>query len=62
MLDGNLFDTLNSLAKFARKSEKPFGGIQIILSGDFFQLPPIGLGKKSVYCFQSKSWNEVVQV
>lgn len=62
MLDGKLFDILNLLAKYCRKNDnKPFGGIQLILSGDFFQLPPVGLDKAAIYCFEANCWNETIQ-
>ena len=41
MMNGDVFDKLEILAKKIRKIDEPFGGIQIILSGDFLQLPPI---------------------
>ena len=34
-------DMVDEVAKLVRKSDKPFGGIQVILCGDFFQLPPV---------------------
>ena len=40
----------------------PFGGIQIICSGDFFQLPPVGNDNEPdtmMFCFESPIWNEV---
>jgi hypothetical protein len=37
-----LFDVLNQIGKITRNQpSKPFGGIQLIFSGDFYQLPPI---------------------
>jgi len=54
MMDAELFDKLEELARKIRRDDRPFGGIQIILSGDFLQLPPIGNTK---FCFESKSWN-----
>ena len=50
MLDGGLFDKLDYIARRVReKEDRPFGGIQLILAGDFFQLPPVGMtgGDKS---------------
>jgi len=58
MLDGQMLDNLNLLLKRARDSKKPFGGLQVILSGDFFQLPPVSSGLLS-YGFDSSSWSEL---
>ena len=52
MLAVGLFETLDDIGKAVRKSPLPFGGIQVIFSGDFFQLPPIDPG----FCFQSSRW------
>ena len=63
MLDGRLFDKLEAISRRIRGDDRCFGGIQVIVSGDFFQLPPVGLGKNGViYCFESASWNAVIQV
>ena len=55
MLDATLFEKLELIARKVRNSSAVFGGIQICLSGDFFQLPPIGLGKdlNVRFCFVS---------
>lgn len=58
MLTPELFDKLELLARSIRKSSKPFGGIQIILTGDFYQLPCIG---SENLCFNAKSWDSVIQ-
>ena len=36
-----MFQTLNAIAQGCRSNPGPMGGLQIILTGDFFQLPPI---------------------
>ncbi|CAG8551823.1 879_t:CDS:2, partial [Cetraspora pellucida] len=54
MLDGELFDKLESLARSIRMNFFPFGKIQLILVGDFCQLPPVTAGAK--YCFEAQSW------
>lgn len=41
MLDAVLFDKLELLARLIRNCNEPFGGIQLVLVGDFYQLPPI---------------------
>jgi ATP-dependent DNA helicase PIF1 len=51
MLDGELFTKLEALARIIRKNEEPFGGIQLVLVGDFCQLPPAGKMVSS-YCFE----------
>jgi ATP-dependent DNA helicase PIF1 len=38
-----------------RKNDRPFGGIQLILSGDFLQLPPV----KDRWLFESDKWNDL---
>ena len=53
IMDADLFDKLEILAKKIRKNDKPFGGIQLILSGDFLQLPPIDTNN---FCFEAFSW------
>lgn len=57
MLSADFFDKLESLARLIRKIDKPFGGIQLILSGDFCQLSPID---SKNFCFESLSWNNVI--
>lgn len=41
MLDGSLLAKLNEIAQHVKGSRQPFGGIQLICTGDFFQLPPV---------------------
>lgn len=58
MLDPELFDKLNQIAKWIRRTEKPFGGIQLVATGDFLQLPCVG---SDLFCFESESWVETIQ-
>lgn len=55
MVDSTYFDKLEAVARAVRNKEIPFGGIQLILSGDFLQLPPVTKqpGTKK-FCFQVK--------
>ena len=62
MLSLKLFDTLNEIGKTIRRNGKPWGGIQLIFSGDFFQLPPVGDRgdpDSQRFCFESDQWNIV---
>ncbi|KAL0280093.1 UNVERIFIED_CONTAM: hypothetical protein PYX00_001485 [Menopon gallinae] len=58
MVHGDFFEKLEYIARKIRKNEKPFGGIQLILCGDFFQLPPVG--NPVVFCFQTKAWEKCI--
>ncbi|KAH7935373.1 hypothetical protein HPB52_006760 [Rhipicephalus sanguineus] len=40
MLDGRFFHKLERVARLVRRNDRPFGGIQLVLCGDFLQLPP----------------------
>ncbi len=62
MLSLKLFNVLNSIGKAVRNNPNPFGGIQLIFSGDFFQLPPVGDKDEpdtQRFCFESEDWNNV---
>ena len=62
MLSLKLFDTLNAIGKAIRGNQKPFGGIQLVFSGDFYQLPPVGDKDEpdtQRFCFESDDWNSV---
>jgi ATP-dependent exoDNAse (exonuclease V) alpha subunit len=41
MLKNSTLDMVDRVCKAFKRNEKPFGGLQVIFSGDFFQLPPI---------------------
>ena len=54
MMSKSLFELLDTIGKKLRKNTKPFGGIQLIFCGDFYQLPPID----DSFCFESELWNK----
>ncbi|KAL2313437.1 ATP-dependent DNA helicase pfh1 [Schizosaccharomyces pombe] len=61
MVDAELMDKLEEVARVIRKDSKPFGGIQLVLTGDFFQLPPVPEnGKESKFCFESQTWKSAL--
>jgi ATP-dependent DNA helicase PIF1 len=62
MMSLKMFNVLNAIGKAVRNNPNPFGGIQLIFSGDFFQLPPVGDKDESDtqrFCFESEDWNTV---
>lgn len=62
MMSCEIFELLNEVGKKIRKNKKPFGGIQIVISGDFCQLAPvIKNSAEKRYIFESPIWAEVVQ-
>lgn len=61
MMSRKLFETLDAIGKKIRKNSKSFGGIQLLFSGDFYQLPPVGNADDiatSEFCFQSPLWDQ----
>ena len=64
MMSKKLFEILDTIArKIKKKFTTPFGGIQIIFSGDFYQLPPVGDKKEKEtmeFCFESDRWKETI--
>ena len=54
-------DAVNKICKRIRSNPEPFGGMQVILCGDFFQLPPINESEspESSFAYKSDSWNEL---
>ena len=58
MLSPSLFDKLEEVARLVRVNDRPFGGIQLILLGDYCQLPVV---KSTKYCFEAKTWEKCVR-
>lgn len=60
MLHDYRLDMIDQVLRFARNSERPFGGLQVVLCGDFFQLPPINRmgGRSGTFVHNSKVWAE----
>lgn len=57
MIHPDLFDKLEKIARILKRVPKPFGGIQVIISGDFMQLPVV---KSDKFCFEAQTWDKVV--
>lgn len=68
MVRADMFDYIDRLLRHVRLNDKPFGGLQVILIGDFFQLPPVVLsqekkelkeyGYSSEFIFHSHVWEQ----
>jgi hypothetical protein len=59
MLHGSQLDMLDELLRSIRKNDAPFGGMQVVLCGDFFQLPPVVKNREveqSDFVFTSQAW------
>lgn len=62
MLSQKLFELLDDLGRRTRKQyDLPFGGLQLVLSGDFYQLPPVNKSNSEDplsgnFCFESPQW------
>ena len=61
MLHAHRLDMVDKLARAMRRSSLPFGGIQIVMCGDFFQLPPISknMGLTRDFAFYAESWKKL---
>ena len=55
MLSAEMFDTISRYLSIVRADKNPFGGIQLLLVGDFCQLPPV----KGSFCFESVEWKRL---
>jgi ATP-dependent DNA helicase PIF1 len=62
MVDGDLFDKLEQIARTLRNNGRPFGGIQLVITGDFFQLPPVPeSGRQSKFAFDAGTWTTSIE-
>jgi hypothetical protein len=60
MLHGKRLDMVNEACKLLRGSDAPFGGLQVILVGDLFQLPPVSRGDELTdFAHTSAAWAEL---
>jgi ATP-dependent DNA helicase PIF1 len=61
MMSKKFFEILDKVGRYIRRVNKPFGGIQLVFSGDFYQLPPVpdkNDKESGMFCFESEMWNK----
>ncbi len=58
MLDSKLLTLVDKALCSLRHSDKPFGGLQVVFVGDFFQLPPVSKNEQSLFAFASPAWDD----
>jgi ATP-dependent DNA helicase PIF1 len=58
MIPGSLFEKVDEVFRIVRGNDKPFGGMQLIMFGDFLQLPPVSEdnAKPEKFAFQTEAW------
>ncbi len=63
MINPNVFCAVDKILKIVKESSCAFGGVQVVLSGDFFQLPPVrkvgDLNNDKKYIWQTKVWQDL---
>ena len=55
MMTPEILELLDTVGRLVRRIDKPFGGIQVIMVGDFFQLPPVSKDEAR-FVFESPIW------
>lgn len=63
MLDASTLESVDRVLRNLRRKplqpEEPFGGLQVIFVGDFFQLPPVSKGEEKMrFAFESQAWKD----
>ena len=59
MVSPLLFDSIDKILRAFKYSDEPFGGLQLVLSGDFFQLPPISQNTNNLrFAWQAEVWKK----
>ena len=59
MLSAATFEMADSICREVRRVDKPFGGLTVVLVGDFFQLPPVSRNSAVQFAYQSPVWREL---
>jgi len=60
MMTPQLLDALDLIGQAIRRNTRPFGGVQIVLVGDFYQLPPVARDEGLQFAFQAAVWPRAI--
>jgi len=57
MISPEIFSSMDLILRGFKGTDAPFGGVQVVISGDFFQLPPVSkVPKEKRFAWQSPAW------
>ena len=56
MLSANVLEAVDAVCREVRRTQTPFGGLTVVLVGDFFQLPPVSRGRENIFAYESTVW------
>lgn len=60
MVDPDFFEKVSQIGCALRKNEQAFGGLQVIITGDFYQLPPVTKnGQEPRFVFETDTWTRL---
>src|SRR3990167_8516620 len=59
MLSSATFEMADAVCREVRRVDTPFGGLTVILVGDFFQLPPVSRGRDVKFAYVSPTWRDL---
>lgn len=59
MLSATTFEMADAICREVRRTDAPFGGLTVVLVGDFFQLPPISRGREVTFAYASPVWRDL---
>ena len=56
MLSASVFEAVDAVCREVCRTDAPFGGLTVLLVGDFFQLPPVSRGRDASFAYESPVW------
>jgi len=59
MLSASTFEMADAVCREVRRIDAPFGGLTVVLVGDFFQLPPVSRNREAVFSYASPVWRNL---